>query len=855
MDLKRFLRFIITGTSLTLLWSLLLAAMICGETTVHATPPPNSPAKYASCPTNTQDPTAISTAFTSHTSVSITHTTAEDFSIYTACAGLGIINQGDGTVRLQKILSIRSSDWVADSHRMPRGLSSSGAAIYEDFLYIAGGIDSRNFLDPLSAEVYYTTMSSSGELASWIALPSLPQKLAEHALVISGDYIYVLGGQTGLSKGSAVDTVYHARLNLDGHIQDGIWLTTSATLPHNLANFAAVAYRDQIYVIGGYHGSSTTDYHRAVYRSEIDPHSGQIISWVAQPEAYLPVGEECAEAAAIAYANTLYVIGGVRGSVARNQVFSATLTAEGAIVTTTNPVWTESSANLGNTLRQHAGVINSTRQVFLIGGRYGDGEQDNIYSALIDPHGQIITDWVTMLDALPEPRSDHATVLNDNNHLYVIGGIGSGGNSTDTVYHTNLDEIDGVFVPSGTLTGTFYLEGRPKITQLGIITTITDTAKAAISFQYCLADVPGSEQCEGWSTPAIYAPAGTGVETTSADINQHASYLHYRVVLTRAAGYEQESPYLEEVRLYYDKPTPDVYLELAEVLPPTHASAGEIVQYQIKYGNHTAGSVAHNAIITETLPNYTVYEGDSWHQVADTAFYTRAIPEIAFAEDYNPVIFRVRVLTQVAGAPEIVNRAQIQHDLLGLTEPDPDPDNNFITHALPLMWYNLQIVKVPYTAEVVPGAYLTYSIYITYSGNPIRPIDRLYLYEQLPANTRYAGPDSIIEGGWINTPTGSITYYRNLGAWDPATMGNSRRATFTVQVSPETTALVTNKVILAHYYSDAAIKEATPDDNEFVAEVAVSSTTHAAPALHSAGIWLLTSTLMVLLSYNARRKV
>jgi hypothetical protein len=92
---------------------------------------------------------------------------------------------------------------------LPKPTSSGKAIAVDDFIFVVGGKDEvmsgKGRADVFAAKID----TADGSLAEWSEVSSLPQGRTSHALVASGDYLYVVGG--GYDAGG-LDSVFSARV-------------------------------------------------------------------------------------------------------------------------------------------------------------------------------------------------------------------------------------------------------------------------------------------------------------------------------------------------------------------------------------------------------------------------------------------------------------------------------------------------------------------------------------------------------------------------------------------------------------------------------------------------------------------
>lgn len=144
--------------------------------------------------------------------------------------------------------------------------------------YMLGG---RYQNGTLNSNIDMANIESDGLLTNWTFAGSLPKPLYNHAAIVVGTYIYLLGGgsQTGFEK-----AVYSAPINTTGTI--GTW-TTQPSLPVPLIEFTIVAKYGYLYAIGGQSCQTGCPALDTVYFAPILP-NGSLGNWSVN--SHLPIG-------------------------------------------------------------------------------------------------------------------------------------------------------------------------------------------------------------------------------------------------------------------------------------------------------------------------------------------------------------------------------------------------------------------------------------------------------------------------------------------------------------------------------------------------------------------------------------
>ncbi|MDP2598657.1 MAG: prepilin-type N-terminal cleavage/methylation domain-containing protein [Candidatus Liptonbacteria bacterium] len=126
----------------------------------------------------------------------------------------------------------------------PNNLNDWHAAMNNGYIYLIGGLadGAAN-----TSTVYYAPVNANGTIGSWSTTTVLPFALRMQSILFNNGYIYTLAGNT---TGGATSTVLYASINANGTI--GSWSRTTA-LPSALydVDAAGIVSGGYIYVIGG----------------------------------------------------------------------------------------------------------------------------------------------------------------------------------------------------------------------------------------------------------------------------------------------------------------------------------------------------------------------------------------------------------------------------------------------------------------------------------------------------------------------------------------------------------------------------------------------------------------------------
>ncbi len=308
------------------------------------------------------------------------------------------------------------SPWSTSSNSLTQGLNGLTSVTNNGYIYVMGGNSSGG----ASAAVYYAPINSNGSVGSWTTSSnSLPQALFGATSVVSGGYIYVVGGTTGLSMSSAV---YSAPINSNGSV--GSWTTQAHSLPQTEYYATSITYNGYIYVIAGT-GSGIPDYVNTVYSAQLT--SGTVSSWTTSGNT-LPTA--LSGTTAVTNNGYVYVIGGQNNSSSQvATVYYAQLNS-GSVGS-----WTTSSNSLpvaedGMTASTYGGYV------YIAGGQNASSVNVNtVYSAPLNSNGTVGS-WTTSSNSLPSTPFLLTSVAY-NDYFYVLGGYNSG-SPQSSVYFANL---------------------------------------------------------------------------------------------------------------------------------------------------------------------------------------------------------------------------------------------------------------------------------------------------------------------------------------------------------------------------------------------------------------------------------
>lgn len=320
---------------------------------------------------------------------------SNDYSSYYADDTVNYMMPGSGKPWQQQyqINTTQSGDitgW-ATTTSLPISLRSAQTVVTKNRVYILGGWNSSNV--PSSA-VYTAPINSDGTLGTWVLDTALPATNVESQVIVTKNYVYLLGGITTSSV--LVSTIYAAPINTNGTI--GTW-TSAGNLPVTLASFSAIITKKRIYVIGGRSAAST--YVSTVYTAIIND-NGTLGGWSTSPNS-LPITIGYAQA--IITKNRVYLCGGYNGSAVISSIYTALIVPDGTLGSWIAIFQNVSSSLTGvNSIVIPAGVTNIT-----VVGQGGSGTSSAGYWG--SPAFANVIGWPPTLSGYPPPASIQVATL------------------------------------------------------------------------------------------------------------------------------------------------------------------------------------------------------------------------------------------------------------------------------------------------------------------------------------------------------------------------------------------------------------------------------------------------------------
>lgn len=303
-----------------------------------------------------------------------------------------------------------------------------------NYVYTIGGTNSGG---SAITTVNYSLSSSDGSLAAWATTTALPSARTKLQCLVYDNILYAIGGSNGTNSQT---TVYYTTQNSDGTLAS--WTTSANSLSTARENFAAVAYGDKMYVLGGY-GTSGADQLTSVEASTIGT-GGAPGSWSTSGQTALSAKRQGHDA--VVYGGYVVVVGGYSGSTLQDTVEVSQI----------------SGGNIGSwdTRVRLPKALDETKAIalngylYVVGGRYSTSGTNNnqLYTneVFITPllsmsSGMFIGEWDTSQTFTTSYYINQHSLAYANGFMYVIGGSGGATGVTPSdqsaVKYTGLQSI------------------------------------------------------------------------------------------------------------------------------------------------------------------------------------------------------------------------------------------------------------------------------------------------------------------------------------------------------------------------------------------------------------------------------
>jgi hypothetical protein len=281
-----------------------------------------------------------------------------------------------------------------------------GTSVYNGFIYATGGYNGTTYYN--NAQYARLNNGGGGAVGSWTSTTSFTTARSAHSTVAYKNNLYVIGGYNG----TAQSDVQYATLGTDGTV--GSWTSTTG-LPAARRAMGSFAYNGYLYVLGGLVGASAAS---TVYYAPIDSSTGAVGSWTSTT-AFSTARDTFQ---AVAYNGYAYIAGGEDAvGTLLSDVQYAPINSDGTLGS-----WT--STNSFTTARLAHAVLAYAGYLYILGGTDNTNYLNDVQYALLNSNGTVGT-WA-QTTAFNTGRLRHS-IAAYNGNIYVIGGSTAAGKTND----------------------------------------------------------------------------------------------------------------------------------------------------------------------------------------------------------------------------------------------------------------------------------------------------------------------------------------------------------------------------------------------------------------------------------------
>jgi hypothetical protein len=278
-----------------------------------------------------------------------------------------------------------------EAPNFPTNISDHAVAVTKNRVYIIGGYTASGD----TAEVWTAPIDENGVVGAWTAGTPLPYTIASSQLIVTKSRMYLVAGYRNGVYGSGCLTT---TINPDGTI--GTWEVAPGFPVLSYSAWSAVT-KDRAFVMGG-------DANRYIYGAPINA-DGTLGAWSV---ALAKTPDPLFHANVIVTNNRIYVASGTADGTYYRSVYYATINADGSLSGWTTATSMPESFTV-------AGVVTVKNRAFLLSGMINGALSNKVYSAAINPDGSLGT-WETKS---PIPTAmQKLQVFATKTRLYLVGG-------------------------------------------------------------------------------------------------------------------------------------------------------------------------------------------------------------------------------------------------------------------------------------------------------------------------------------------------------------------------------------------------------------------------------------------------
>lgn len=303
---------------------------------------------------------------------------------------------------------------------LPSGRVGLATMILGDGLYtVGGGLD----YSADDTELLRAPIQADGTLGSFVQTGLfLPETRIEPTVAVAGNTFYVLGGEPGPGT-SGNPNVARTTIDADGAL--GTSSAASATLDAATYDHAMITSGNHVYVLGGVDGSGA--YSSAVHVATVD--QGLLGSFATSSGVALATAR--AGFATAVVGGYVYVIGGNTSAGAVGTLERAPIASDGTLGAFESYADASLVVPRAHASAVVVAGYGSTRYLLVIGGIGADGSiRGDVEYSTIGADGSLSPFAIDADATLQTPRYQASTFVHredDGYYVYVVGGIGSSG--------------------------------------------------------------------------------------------------------------------------------------------------------------------------------------------------------------------------------------------------------------------------------------------------------------------------------------------------------------------------------------------------------------------------------------------
>lgn len=370
--------------------------------------------------------------------VTMTHSTDDDFRSGVNNVGFLIKrNQSRGL----SVSNLPNINGTFSATSLPLALMNHDSVVSGGYIFIIGGSTTGRVVQ---SGVYSAIVNDNGTLGTWQTLNPLPEALQGHRAVVYDGYIFVSGGfnETHISN-----NVYSAKINSDGTI--GAWQTTT-NLPSAVRAHSMVAVGGYLYILGGY-GVTLP----ASIKAEVavdSPDGDEVYKAPINANGTIGPFTPLEDMPGEAVYKDAFVANGKIWVFTSSYLYYAEILSDGSI----GP-WLYQYPYIGGSVAEFFRIAYGYGAIFVPGGQYGSlanvefinsgtnallpGPMDIMNIGRMDNLG--LCTWMNnTINPLPEPLSFNSPII-EGEYLIVTGGYELGGTISDSVYIAQIAPTNG----------------------------------------------------------------------------------------------------------------------------------------------------------------------------------------------------------------------------------------------------------------------------------------------------------------------------------------------------------------------------------------------------------------------------